>query len=136
MKLSFLLQGCKPFVVNDCLKSETHRYQQTLGFFPRDALQDLHCCCLHILIVLVVFFLSVLSSASNVHSQLFSGQVIHAPIVEHSTSFPALAVCFRLLSISIVKCQPMSFEALTECDNLAPFNSDFIQLFPQLSHYQ
>ena len=63
----FLILGCKSFAVNYSLKSGTHRNHQTLGFIPGDAQPGLYCNCL-------------LSSASEMHAQSDSGQVIDLAI--------------------------------------------------------
>ncbi len=76
----FLILGCKSFAVNYSLKSGTHRHQQTLGFIPGDALarpllqpSSVPACSWGI-------FPSVLSSASEMHAQSDSGQVIDLAI--------------------------------------------------------
>ncbi len=76
----FLILGCKSFAVNYSLKSGTHRHHQTLGFIPGDALPGLYCNRLQFLLVLGAFFPSVLSSASEMHAQSDSGQVIDLAI--------------------------------------------------------
>ena len=74
----FLILGCKSFAVNYSLKSGTHRHHQTLGFIPGDALPGLYCNCLQFLLVLGAF--SLQSSASEMHAQSDSGQVIDLAI--------------------------------------------------------
>ncbi len=76
----FLILGCKSFAVNYSLKSGTHRHHQTLGFIPGDALPGLYCNRLQFLLVLGGIFPSVLSSASEMHAQSDSGQVIDLAI--------------------------------------------------------
>ena len=67
----FLILGCKSFAVNYSLKSGMHRHHQTLGFIPGDALPGCFC-----LACSWGIFPSVLSSASEMHAQSDSGQVI------------------------------------------------------------
>ncbi len=112
----FLILGCKSFAVNYSLKPGTHRHHQTLGFIPGDALPGLYCNRLQFLLVLGAFFPSVLSSASEMHAQSDSGQVIdlamhNSPLLSLQNSLVAFAVCFGSLSICTVKRRPMSSEA-------------------------
>ena len=72
----FLIHGCKSFAVNYSLKCGTHRHHQMLRFIPGDALpvpllqlSSVPACSWGI-------FPSVLSSASEMHAQSDSGQVI------------------------------------------------------------
>lgn len=76
-KFLLLMLGCKSFAVNYRLKSGMHRHDQILGFIPGDALPDLYCKCLQLLLLLGAIFFSVLSSTSEIKAQLDSYQGIH-----------------------------------------------------------
>lgn len=68
--LSVFRLCCKPFAVNDCLISKTHRYHQMLGFFCGDALPGVCCSCLHFLFVWRFHFKPNKIGCLNIHKYL------------------------------------------------------------------